>query len=98
MYIGKKLKLDASYGYANIHWNYPITYQRVIGTTNEISQGVSTKSPNDFNLQRMNNINLGLDYSCGNNSVIYWRSSFHMLMKVSLTEFHSMMQIHQVFY
>lgn len=76
MYIGKKLKLDASYGYANIHWNYPITYQRVFGTTNEISQGVSTKSPNDFNLQRMNNINLGLDYSCGNNSVIYWRSSF----------------------
>jgi hypothetical protein len=76
MYIGKKLKLDASYGYADIHWNYPIAYQRIVGTTNEISQEVSPKSPNDFNLQRMNNMNLGLDYSCGENSVIYLRSSF----------------------
>lgn len=76
MYIGKNLKLDAGYGYADIHWNYPIAYQRMLGTANEISQEVSPESPNDFNLQRMNNVKLGLDYSCGKNSVIYLRSSF----------------------
>lgn len=76
MYYGKKLKFDVGYGYANIHWNYPIAYQRTVANVNEKSQEVSPKTPNDFNLQIINNVNLGLDYSCRDNSVIYLRSSF----------------------
>lgn len=77
MYLSKKFKFNIGYGHANIHWNYPIIYKRnITGKTNEISQNATTKTPNNFNIHKTNNVNLGLDYLCSPNNTLYSRTSF----------------------
>lgn len=77
IFTGKKIKFNMGYGYANIHWNYPIYYERsIVGDIDKISQKVSPKSPNEYSTQRINNMNIGLDYSWNQKNLIYLRSTF----------------------
>lgn len=77
IFVGKKIKFNMGYGYADIHWNYPIYYERsIIGDVDKISQNASPQFPNEYSSQRTNNVNIGFDYSLNKNNLIYSRSSF----------------------
>lgn len=76
-YSGDKLKVSAGYGYANIHWNYPLAFSKAyLGGQRIETRDVSPQHPSDFNFSRTNNVFLGIDYALRKGHTLYLRSSF----------------------
>ncbi len=77
LYSDDKLNISSGYGYANIHWNYPLSYSKeYVGDKSVTSQEVSPRYPNDFNHNTSNNAYLGLDYHISPSKLLYIRSQF----------------------
>ena len=63
IYSNKKIDITAGYGYASIHWNYPIDYSKsYTGITSLQTGAVSAHDPNDFNSTYSHAANLGINW------------------------------------
>lgn len=63
IYSGKKVDFTAGYGFADINWNYPISYTKdYTGIASIASGDVSAKDPNDHNSTLTHYANLGFDW------------------------------------
>lgn len=73
----KEWDLSASYGYADIHWNYPINRSMSIpGDGERTSFPADTKSPNENHLYQAHQTALGLNYFFAPGSIISWQTSY----------------------
>ncbi|MDE6754340.1 MAG: hypothetical protein K2J82_06995 [Muribaculaceae bacterium] len=63
IYSNKKIDITAGYGFASIHWNYPIEYSKsYAGITSLQTGAVNAHNPNDFNSTYSNAANLGINW------------------------------------
>ena len=76
-YSGKNIDVTAGYGFATIHWNYPVSfsrdYNRLISI---ISDDVNSSNPNDLNSTISNATNLGIDWQINPNQILSFRALF----------------------
>ena len=64
MFTGKKMSSYIKYGFADIHWNYPISYDKSYYDKFKVTTGgAGIKNPNDENSQIAHNFSSGLEYS-----------------------------------
>ena len=77
IYSGDKIDITAGYGFAAIHWNYPIGYIRDYdGIASIKSEEVGVKNPNDCNSTISNAANLGIDWQIAPYQTLSLRGSF----------------------
>lgn len=77
IYSGEKIDVTAGYGFATIHWNYPVSYERdYIGIASINTGQVSAKNPNDLNSTISHVANLGIDWEIAPYQTLSLRGSF----------------------
>lgn len=77
IYSGKKVDVTAGYGYATIHWNYPLSYSREYkGIASINTEEVNAKNPNDRNATNSHSANLGLDWQLSPYQTLSFRGIF----------------------
>lgn len=77
MYSGKNIDVNAGYGFADINWNYPISYSRNYnGMASTITKEVDAKNPNDHNSTNTHAANFGLNWQIEQDQTLSFRSTF----------------------
>lgn len=77
IYSGKKIDITAGYGFATIHWNYPISYSRDYnGIASIKTEEISAKNPNDHNSTKSHAANLGIDWQIAPYQTLSFRGTF----------------------
>lgn len=73
----KKWSFNAGYGYADIRWNYPISYEKTYqGISTLSSQTYSTDNPNDRNKSISQAANLGFDWRISDMQTLSLRTQY----------------------
>lgn len=76
-YTNKILNISTGYGFADINWNYPVSYSKsYIGIANINSDAYTEKNPNDHNMNRSHNINANIDWHFTKGQSLSLRSSY----------------------
>jgi len=76
-YTNKMLNISAGYGFADIKWNYPVSYSKSYSGIADFNSDVYTeKNPNDHNMNRSHNINAGIDWHFTKGQTLSLRSSY----------------------
>lgn len=77
MYSGEKFDVAAGYGFATIHWNYPVSYSREYKGIASIETGeVNAKDPNDHNSTHSHVANLGINWQITPYQTLSLRGTF----------------------
>jgi hypothetical protein len=77
LYSGRKFNVSASYGYADIKWNYPLSFSKTYKDVMDVKTiDYTTANPNDHNTHRSHNASMGFDYYFKDNDVLSFRSSY----------------------
>lgn len=77
IYSGEDIDFNIGYGFADINWNYPVTYSREYYGVAKVESGeVGTKSPNDCNHSLTHGVNTGFDWHIVRDHTISLRGSF----------------------
>lgn len=73
----KKWSFNAGYGYGDIRWNYPISYEKTyIGVSSLASQEYSTDNPNDHNKSISHAANMGFDWRISDVQTLSLRTQY----------------------
>lgn len=76
-YSEKKWIFNVGYGYANIRWNYPISYEKTYhGISTLSSQEYSTTNPNDHNKSISHAANIGFDWRFSDKQTLSLRTLY----------------------
>lgn len=78
-YLSSKPKWswNIGYGFATIHWNYPLSYIRDYDGLHVLTDNQSTThNPNYFNNHLSHNIDVGADYQVSASQLFYFRSYY----------------------
>lgn len=77
MFTNKRMDFHIGYAYANIHWNYPISYKKsYFNRLTTATTESDTKNPNDNNINIGHNITTGLDFHISPNHTIVWKANY----------------------
>lgn len=77
MLSDKKADFHIGYGYGNINWNYPISYQKsYFGKLKTATVEMGPKNPNDENTNIAHNITAGVDLHISQGHTIAWKADY----------------------
>lgn len=77
MFTDKKMDFHIGYGFADIHWNYPISYEKsYFNKINAASIETGPKNPNDNNINIAHNLAAGIDYHISPGHTIVWKANW----------------------
>ena len=77
MFTNQRIRFHISHVYANIHWNYPISYKKTFFNklyTETVDTG--PKNPNDNNIHIAHNISTGIDYTIAPDHTVVWKANY----------------------
>lgn len=77
MYTSEKVNMNVGYGFADIHWNYPVSYSKTYTGKADITSEIYTeKTPNDLNAHRAHSVNAGAEFRIAPTHVLAWNAVY----------------------
>lgn len=87
-YLYGKWNINAGYTYGNIHWNYPLSYEkRLADGTTLVTTTPSPHHPNQLDAQKAHSGRFGVDFMPGKNHTLSFNTSYSYEKNSSVTDY-----------